>query len=543
MTCYLITRHEGTRRWVDIMARKGRLPFNVDMRLEHLDPSLLKEGDVVVGTVPLRVANDLYKKGVTFWSLDIEVPPELRGQELSAVYLAKFGARFTRYEVQSFEQSEIAAESSVELIPEPSISFIVVSAQLAPAAIGWLHQPTEQVILLVSKSMRGKANQLKKWFAKQENPPQVDERPWKDSNYPHLLQEAEKLVANLMPEMRPKVVVNLTGGTKPMSLAMQQAFYARIQSFNGALMGQYVDTAQGQIEDLLSSPPSTLPMKSVLSLNDLLFLNDFEFIAAKSHSDNYENWLNRSALFDYLLSIDWLAFLNSLLAAADFLIGSKNTKNAINNKVKGFRGGMVAFEGSKEAPSFTYSQLEKWGFLKKELLGKFGKLLSELGVCQVENINNDGFTLNFLHGVDEFHFLFGTWLEIWLASYFKQSGVDEWAQGVEVKRGGSKNEFDLIAICGNQSLLVEVKTGNLSNKSQGAKGDDVLYKLDSLGSKLSQNFGERWLVSLNPLSEADQKRAKKNKTKVYTGNEESNTALLNMPQVIEDWVKKHKLSK
>lgn len=541
MTCYLITRHEGTRRWVDIMARKERLPFSVDMRLEHLDSSLLKEGDIVVGTLPVQLANELYKKGVAFWSLDIQVPPELRGQELSAVHLAKFGARFTRYEVQSFEQSDIAAEDQIELIPQPSISFIIVSAQLAPAAIGWLHQRTEQVFLLVSKSMGGKANQLKKWFAKQHNPPVVVLHDWQDSNYPNLLTQAESLVAMLMPEVRPQVVVNLTGGTKPMSLALQQAFFARSQSFNGALMGQYIDTKQGQIEDLLSSPPSTLAMHSVLSLEDILFLNDFEFIRAQSQRSDYACWLNRHALFGYLLGVNWLGALNKLLTAADFLIGSKNEKNLTSNSIQG--GGKVTFSGPKNAPTFTYTQLEKWGFLKAELAGKFGLLLEELGICQVQEIKNDGFTLHFLHGVDEFHFLFGTWLEVWLASLFAQSQVDGFAQGVEVKRGENKNEFDLVAVCGNQSLLVEVKTGNLGEKSQGAKGTEVLYKLDSLGSKLSQDFGERWLVSLSPLTEPDQERAQKNKIKVYAGSKESNAALLSMPSVIKAWVDKFQLNK
>ncbi len=155
MTTYLVTRHEGTRIWVDAMTKHGRLPFTIDRKLEHLDSSLLMKGDVVVGTLPFNITAELHAMGVEFWSLDLHVPPEDRGKELSGLHISKYGAHFTRYEVHRNGATNIKPKSpSKSGKPEPSITLIPVSDQLIPAAIGWLHSPTDQVCLMVSDIMK-----------------------------------------------------------------------------------------------------------------------------------------------------------------------------------------------------------------------------------------------------------------------------------------------------------------------------------------------------------------------------------------------------
>lgn len=100
MTTWLVTRHTATVQWVKTMARHKRLPFSIDRVIEHLDVRRLAPGDTVVGTLPLSLAAALHERGMAFWSLDIDIPQSERAKELSALQLACFGARLTRYEVR-----------------------------------------------------------------------------------------------------------------------------------------------------------------------------------------------------------------------------------------------------------------------------------------------------------------------------------------------------------------------------------------------------------------------------------------------------------
>lgn len=145
MATYLVTRHEGTRIWATAAAKYGRLPFAIDHVIEHLDPSALTKGDVVVGTLPLAMAAALEARGIAFWALDLDLPPDARGQEISGTALYHLykglGARFTRYQVRTKESATVAGKAKKPRPAQPAIALIPVSEQLAPAAIGWLHQP------------------------------------------------------------------------------------------------------------------------------------------------------------------------------------------------------------------------------------------------------------------------------------------------------------------------------------------------------------------------------------------------------------------
>lgn len=91
MTTWFVSRHPGAIEWA---AAKG---IQVDKHIPHLDPSLVRAGDTVIGTLPVHLAAAVCKQGASFLNLSIDVPPHLRGREISAEVLLECNARLEAY--------------------------------------------------------------------------------------------------------------------------------------------------------------------------------------------------------------------------------------------------------------------------------------------------------------------------------------------------------------------------------------------------------------------------------------------------------------
>jgi len=94
---YVVTRHVGAIEWI---ARKG---FEGATLVSHLDGETianLNEGDVVIGVLPIHIAAQVCDRGASFYALTINVPPEMRGRELSADDMESLGASIQQFEVR-----------------------------------------------------------------------------------------------------------------------------------------------------------------------------------------------------------------------------------------------------------------------------------------------------------------------------------------------------------------------------------------------------------------------------------------------------------
>ena len=88
MTRYFITRHTGALAWA---AQQG---YTFDVHLSHLDPThRFEHGDVVAGTLPVNIVADLCAQGVVYLNLSLQLPADLRGQELTVAQLQQCDAR------------------------------------------------------------------------------------------------------------------------------------------------------------------------------------------------------------------------------------------------------------------------------------------------------------------------------------------------------------------------------------------------------------------------------------------------------------------
>jgi len=95
MTTWFITRHPGAIEWA---ARQG---IPVDRLIAHLDTAQVHPGDTVIGTLPVNLAAGVCARGARFFNLSLNLPPEARGQELSADDLERYSARLEEYSIEA----------------------------------------------------------------------------------------------------------------------------------------------------------------------------------------------------------------------------------------------------------------------------------------------------------------------------------------------------------------------------------------------------------------------------------------------------------
>jgi CRISPR-associated protein Csx16 len=94
MTLYFVSRHPGAQEW----AREENIA--VDALVEHLDPAQVMPGDTVIGSLPVNLAAEVCERGARYLHLSLELPLTLRGRELSAQDMRRYGARLEEFTVR-----------------------------------------------------------------------------------------------------------------------------------------------------------------------------------------------------------------------------------------------------------------------------------------------------------------------------------------------------------------------------------------------------------------------------------------------------------
>jgi CRISPR-associated protein Csx16 len=90
---YAVTRHRGAAEWI-----KARFP---DAEIApHIDPEAVRPGDSVIGTLSVHLAADVVARGAEFLHLVIDAPSEVRGHELTAEEMDRYGARVVPFVVR-----------------------------------------------------------------------------------------------------------------------------------------------------------------------------------------------------------------------------------------------------------------------------------------------------------------------------------------------------------------------------------------------------------------------------------------------------------
>ena len=94
MKTYFVSRHAGAQEWAQ---RNG---FENAEAVAHFDPSVVEPGDMVIGTLPVNLAEQVCQRGGRYFHLSLQVPQEMRGVELNANQMEELGASVREFIVQ-----------------------------------------------------------------------------------------------------------------------------------------------------------------------------------------------------------------------------------------------------------------------------------------------------------------------------------------------------------------------------------------------------------------------------------------------------------
>lgn len=94
MTVWFVSRHPGAIDW----ARQQGL--QIDRWVTHLDTGAPEPGDTIIGSLPAGTAAELCARGIRYLHLQLDLPEEWRGRELTKEQLVKACARLIELDVQ-----------------------------------------------------------------------------------------------------------------------------------------------------------------------------------------------------------------------------------------------------------------------------------------------------------------------------------------------------------------------------------------------------------------------------------------------------------
>lgn len=91
MSVILVSRHAGTLDW---FKQNG---LTIDKHVVHFDINSIQGSDTVVGILPIHLAAQVCALGAKYYHLEMEVPLDFRGKELTSEELNAFGAKLVPY--------------------------------------------------------------------------------------------------------------------------------------------------------------------------------------------------------------------------------------------------------------------------------------------------------------------------------------------------------------------------------------------------------------------------------------------------------------
>lgn len=386
------------------------------------------------------------------------------------------------------------------------IHVCLVSGQAAPNLLPVLDEnfKPKQVILLTSQKMKNASEHLAKVLEKKQIKAKIE--LLKDEFNFGEMEEQIIHLAEAFDEQ--SIAVNITGGTKLMSIATQSAF---------SLIGKpifYVDTDTNRIL-FISKDENGCYIPSV----EMNVKNDLD-----TYLSSYGGEVLSRGSFQK--TEKYLPVLSSFIKQYDFY---KNNIPLINK-----------FGSLSKSNGYKYVLTNQ-----DKKVSSIDKLLSELHSADV--IDYQDYEVNF-RNYTIFSLLTGGWLEDYAYSEIKSiKHIQDIAINVNVANAkyqknksenspenkGNKNEFDIAFLAKNKLHIIECKTQLMDkHHADGAKADDILYKLETI-----KDYGgfmtKKCLVSYFEVSEAVKNRAKSLNIEIIQGKD-----IQRLKTKIQEWIAK-----
>lgn len=349
------------------------------------------------------------------------------------------------------------------------IEVAMVSEQTLANLIPALHERPDRVLLVTSAEMarRGLDTRQSQLLRQHRIDAEiVPDAP--DADLARIHEFALELLGRIKdryPEAA--IVLNATGGNKLMMLGL-------VEVFRGDARVVYADTQHRRIETLpapraAAESERARPMRDVLDVPAYLRAQGFAYAGARSE-DKHE-----------LATV-----VNQRKAAAKHLGGKAARLGSFVSALNALAAGALDPKGEGlRAPRQRFNRVssDEW----RDALAVLNRcaVLKWSGAEDIEFADADGA-----------RFCGGGWLEeyVWHIVRDAKPFDARWSvRGAWEGGRAAENEFDILAVHGNQLLFIECKT--LRHGAEQTKDADILYKLDSLGRNARGLFGASWLVA------------------------------------------------
>lgn len=375
------------------------------------------------------------------------------------------------------------------------IHVCIASGQSLPNLLPVLQLRPSEVWVLCTEAMRAHARHLSDALRSQSVA--VTIIPFDDRSFDSMSRAAMDLAPKL--DGRP-CVLNVTGGTKLMTLAITQVLAHLLEDGTPAPRVLYADTEHQRFE-WVSRPATTQPMDAVLRIEPLLLAQGL-----RSHSDPEAAYRQRDAEQRKELT----RFLGD---EAKDLFGWFGNMNWLADQ--------ALDEGEARSSFQPVHDLGREPRGKEE---KALRLAAENALLAWEG----GRRIQFRDQAAARYFR-GGWLEEFVDAKIRGFRGVDCRRGLVVKHtdSGTRNELDLIAVCRNRVLVVECKTGALRDD----KGSDAIYKLKRVAEAVGGRLVTPMLLSARRLPDEPRARARNDGIVLLEAEE-----LKHLPKALDAWV-------
>lgn len=299
------------------------------------------------------------------------------------------------------------------------------------------------------------------------------------------------------------VTINLTGGTKLMTLALVQTLAGHLAT--GAKTHQphlvYLDTARRRL-DWLAPEARSEPLRDVLRINDVLLAQGYRrqggsggAEAAHWQRDAHERRRLTSRLGDEAQALE--RFFGTLNYVAHAALNESGGPWSPEQHLNFIPGG----EAARTLSAAAAAGLLQW----------------------------DGGRQLVLRDRNAATYLGGGWVEEYAGLKIGGTRPTEWAPGMLIEHVDSHacNEIDAVLVHGNRLLLVECKAARPAD----AKVSDWIYKASQLARSVGGQLAQPLLLSAYRFDEEHRQRAREYGVDVLDG-----AALSGLPEYLRRWM-------
>ena len=300
------------------------------------------------------------------------------------------------------------------------------------------------------------------------------------------------------------VAINLSGGTKLMTLALVQTLAGHLGTGSQADAPHlvYTDTVHRRL-DWLAPVPRSEAMEPVLKIDDILRAQGYRRQAGSGGAEAAE-WMRqadeRKALTRFMGRES--RGLGRFFGTLNFL-----AHRALNEPDGAWR----------PEQSFDFAPAHKYA----ELL----RLARKLGLLTWDDDSQIVF-----HDRDAAQYLGGGWVEEYAGLKIAGAkGDGDWAPRMLVEHAdsGAPNELDAVLVHGNRMLVVECKAQRTSDN----KVADWIYKASQLARSVGGQLAQPLLLSARTLADEHRQRAREYRVDVLDGAE-----LSQLPDYLRRWM-------